>query len=76
MATMFIACCITILCCAPIEIGVYVVDGGAGCTRIRVERQRSSRDGVGPCGSMTVVTGAYAGSVVAGDLPVQVWCGF
>jgi hypothetical protein len=54
---MFIACCVTLLCHAPVRIGVYVAGGGTGCTCAHVECRRSHRDGVGPCGSMTVSTG-------------------
>jgi hypothetical protein len=61
MLRMFIACCVTILCHALVGIGVYIVGGGAGCTRVRVERQRSHGNGVSPCGSMTVVTGDMPG---------------
>ena len=57
MVRMFIACFVAIFCHAPVGIGVYVAGGGAGCTHVWVERLRSHGDGVGPCGSMTVVTG-------------------
>jgi hypothetical protein len=56
MVRTFIAYYVTILCLAPLGIRVCVAGGGAGWTHVWVECQSSHRDGIGPCGSMAVVT--------------------
>jgi hypothetical protein len=47
MVRMFIAFCVTILCRAPLGIGVYIVGGDASGTGVRLERRSSHGDIIG-----------------------------
>jgi hypothetical protein len=57
MVRTFIACCLPILCLAPLVIGAYVAGGDAGWTCVQVECWSSHGHGIGPWGLMMVNTG-------------------
>ena len=74
MARTFIVCCVTIICCVPLGIAVYVVGRGKGASCLRWERRSLRWGGVGPLSLMTVGGGHMPWSVVDCDPLVQSWC--